>query len=304
MIDIIIIGAGFAGLTAAIYAKRSGLNILVIEKGIYGGQVSITNDIENYPAIEKITGPELSTRLYNHAVNIGIDIKFETVTDINLKDNIKTIKTNLNEYKCFSVIIANGVTRRKLECEGENRLTGHGVSYCATCDAAFYKNKPTAIVGGGNTALEDALFLSNNCSKVFLIHRRDTFKGEKVLIDAVKNKKNIEILYNTIVEKINGDKTVESIEINDIKNNIKKTLNLDGIFIAIGLKPENDIFKEQINLDNSGYIISDESCKTNINGIFVAGDTRTKLLRQIITAASDGAISAFQASNHINTKIK
>lgn len=304
MIDIIIIGAGFAGLTSAIYAKRSGLNILVIEKGIYGGQVSITNDIENYPAIEKITGPELSTRLYNHAVNIGIDIKFETVTEINLKDNIKTIKTNLNEYKCLSVIIANGVTRRKLECEGENRLTGHGVSYCATCDAAFYKNKQTAIVGGGNTALEDALFLSNNCSKVFLIHRRDTFRGEKVLIDAVKNKKNIEILYNTIVEKINGDKTVESIEINDIKNNIKKTLNLDGIFIAIGLKPENDIFKEQINLDNSGYIISDENCKTNINGIFVAGDTRTKLLRQIITAASDGAISAFQASNYINTKIK
>lgn len=304
MIDIIIIGAGFAGLTAAIYAKRSGLNILVIEKGIYGGQVSITNDIENYPAIEKITGPELSTRLYNHAVNIGIDIKFETVTEINLKDNIKTIKTNLNEYKCLSIIIANGVTRRKLECEGENRLTGHGVSYCATCDAAFYKNKPTAIVGGGNTALEDALFLSNNCSKVFLIHRRDTFRGEKVLIDAVKNKKNIEILYNTIVEKINGDKTVESIEINDIKNNIKKTLNLDGIFIAIGLKPENDVFKEQINLDNSGYIISDESCKTNINGVFVAGDTRTKLLRQIITAASDGAISAFQASNYINTKIK
>lgn len=304
MIDIIIIGAGFAGLTAAIYAKRSGLNILVIEKGIYGGQVSITNDIENYPAIEKITGPELSTRLYNHAVNIGIDIKFETVTEINLKDNIKTIKTNLNEYKCLSVIIANGVTRRKLECEGENRLTGHGVSYCATCDAAFYKNKQTAIVGGGNTALEDALFLSNNCSKVFLIHRRDTFRGEKVLIDAVKNKKNIEILYNTIVEKINGDKTVESIEINDIKNNIKKTLNLDGIFIAIGLKPENDVFKEQINLDNSGYIISDESCKTNINGVFVAGDTRTKLLRQIITAASDGAISAFQASNYINTKIK
>lgn len=304
MIDIIIIGAGFAGLTAAIYAKRSGLNILVIEKGIYGGQVSITNDIENYPAIEKITGPELSTRLYNHAVNIGIDIKFETVTEINLKDNIKTIKTNLNEYKCLSVIIANGVTRRKLECEGGNRLTGHGVSYCATCDAAFYKNKQTAIVGGGNTALEDALFLSNNCSKVFLIHRRDTFRGEKVLIDAVKNKKNIEILYNTIVEKINGDKTVESIEINDIKNNIKKTLNLDGIFIAIGLKPENDVFKEQINLDNSGYIISDESCKTNINGVFVAGDTRTKLLRQIITAASDGAISAFQASNYINTKIK
>lgn len=302
MIDLVIVGGGFAGLTAAIYAKRAGLSVIVFEKGIYGGQVSITNEIENYPGEKKVTGVELATNIYNQALDLGAEIKFEDVIDVDFSSDLKIIKTNLSKYESKAVIIANGVTRRKLNCPGEEEFNGKGVSYCATCDGAFFKNETVSIVGGGNTALEDAVFLSNICSKVYLIHRRDEFRGDKILVDTIKDKKNIEILYNTIVEKIVGDKTVESLLLKNISKNESYQLNTNAVFIAIGLKPENEVFKKFISLDDYGYIISDENCSTNVKGVFAAGDTRTKSLRQIITAASDGAAAAFKASEYILTK--
>lgn len=300
MVDIIVIGAGPAGLTSAIYAMRAGLSVTVFEKSIYGGQVASTSEVENYPAVQKISGVEFSNNIYNQAIAQGVDIQFDEVEEINFEGKIKVVKTSSGEHKAKAVILANGVERRKLGCEGEEKFTGRGVSYCATCDGAFFKDKEVAIVGGGNTALEDALFLANNCTKVYLIHRRDSFRGEEVLEKSVKARKNIEILYNHGVEKIEGEKTVSKIEVKNLKTEEKRTIDVSGIFIAIGLKPNNKMFENVLDLDEGGYIISDESCTTSVEGVYVAGDSRTKFLRQIITAASDGAIAAVQAANYIN----
>lgn len=299
MLDSIIIGAGPAGLTAAIYALRYGLKIIVFDKGFYGGQVANTTEVANYPALPNISGMEFSTNIYQQAIDLGADIRFESIDSVSFNNKIKSVTTNNGTYEAKTVIIANGAKRRLLECKGEKELTGKGVSYCATCDGAFFKNKDVAIVGGGNTALEDCLFLSNICNKVYLIHRRDKFSGDKLLVNSIKSKSNIQILYNYAVQKINGDKTVSSIEIKNLQDNSVQALDLSGIFIAIGYVPDNSIFKG-IEVDKVGYIISDENCKTNIEGIYVAGDSRTKILRQIITAAADGAVAAFQASNYIN----
>lgn len=300
MYDAIVIGAGCAGLTASIYVYRAGLKVLVIEKSIYGGQISVTDEVENYPGIDKISGSELSMKIYNQVKALGIDIIFEEVVNIELNSEIKIIKTNKKDYNTKTVIIANGVQRRKLECKGEEEFTNKGVSYCATCDGAFFRNKIVAVVGGGNTALEDALFLANLCKKVYLIHRRNEFRADDILSKAVKANEKIEILYNNVVTEICGSESVESIKVSD-KNN-EKIIEVSAVFIAIGLVPDNRIFDKIINIDDNGYIISDENCKTNIEGVYVAGDTRTKLLRQIITAASDGAIAGFQAANFINRK--
>lgn len=299
MLDSIIIGAGPAGLTAAIYALRYGLKVIVFDKGFYGGQVANTTEVANYPALPNISGMEFSTNIYQQAIDLGADIRFESIDSVSFNNKIKSVTTNNGTYEAKTVIIANGAKRRLLECKGEKEFTGKGVSYCATCDGAFFKNKDVAIVGGGNTALEDCLFLSNICNKVYLIHRRDKFSGDKLLVNSIKSKSNIQILYNCAVQKINGDKTVSSIEIKNLQNNSVQALDLSGIFIAIGYVPDNSIFKG-IEVDKVGYIISDENCKTNIEGIYVAGDSRTKILRQIITAAADGAVAAFQASNYIN----
>ncbi|HGM1479911.1 TPA: thioredoxin-disulfide reductase [Clostridioides difficile] len=302
MVDIIVIGAGPAGLTSAIYAMRAGLSVTVFEKNIYGGQVASTSEVENYLAVQKISGVEFSNNIYNQAVAQGVDIQFDEVEEINLEGKVKVVKTSSGEHKAKAVILANGVERRKLGCAGEQEFTGRGVSYCATCDGAFFKDKEVAIVGGGNTALEDALFLANNCTKVYLIHRRDSFRGEEVLEKSVKARENIEILYSHGVEKIEGEKTVSKIEVKNLKTEEKRTIDVSGIFIAIGLKPNNKMFENVLDLDEGGYIISDESCTTSVEGVYVAGDSRTKFLRQIITAASDGAIAAVQAANYINVE--
>lgn len=300
MKDVIIIGAGCAGMTASIYAKRAGLDASVFEKYIYGGQMFATSRIENYPSFENITGSDLAEKMYSHAVALGADIRFEDVVSADILGDIKTIRTTNGEYKSKSVIIANGVSQRLLGCEGEKEFTGKGVSYCATCDGAFFKEKIVAIVGAGSSALEDALFLSNNCEKVYLIHRRDEFTGEKVLQDAVRSAKNIEILTDTQVRKINGENIVNSILTENTKSHELKEIAVSGLFIAIGRIPNNGIF-EGLSLDEKGYIIAGEDCKTNIDGVFAAGDCRTKQLRQIITAAADGAAAAVSAGSYIAT---
>lgn len=294
MYDITIIGAGPAGLTAAIYGRRANKKVLVLEANTYGGQIITTDKIENYPVNPGISGFDFATKLYNQVKDLGAEIKFEKVTEI--KEN--EVITTKNTYKTKTIILATGRDNRKLNLENEEKLTGKGVSYCATCDGAFYKNKVVAVNGGGNTAVEDALYLSDIAQTVYLIHRRDTFRAEEVLLDRLKEKENIKIVLNTTITKINGENKLENIE---IKNPTEtKTLNVDGLFIAVGQVPETENFKKLINSDEKGYIIAGEDCKTNIKNIFVAGDTRTKSLRQLVTATGDGAVAATEAIKYIS----
>ncbi len=301
MTDVIIIGAGPAGLTAALYTARAGFSVLVIEKSIYGGQVAITNEVENYPAIEKISGADFAMNLYNQVIKLGVKIILENVKSVDLSGEIKIIYTDTGEYKARSIIIANGVKRRKLGCIGENKFEGQGVSYCATCDGAFFKGENVAIVGSGNTALEDALFLSKICKNVTVINRSDKIRGERFLFESVQKKSNINIVYDSVVKEICGENNkVSFIKILNKLDNKEKILNVSALFVAIGLEPDNKIFSEFVDVDENGYIVSDETCKTKTPGVFVAGDTRTKQIRQIITASSDGATAAVRVSEFLN----
>lgn len=297
--DIIVIGAGPAGLTSAIYGRRANKKVLVLEAKSYGGQIINTLDIENYPAEEHISGFDFATKLYNQAKNLGAEIVFEKAVEVNDLGKEKEIKTTKNTYKTKTVIIATGSENRKLGLPNENELIGKGISYCATCDGAFYKKKIVAVVGGGNTALEDALYLSNIANKVYLIHRRDKFRAEEKVVELIKEKDNIELLYNSNITKLISNEKLEKIEITSNDGNIK-TINIDGLFVAVGRIPKNQNFAKLVELDENGYIVANENCHTNIEGIFVAGDNRTKTVRQLVTATSDGANAATSAIKYIN----
>ena len=299
MYDIIIIGAGPAGMTAALYARRAMKNVLVLEALSYGGQIINTLEIDNYPALPHINGFDFATNLYNQIKELECDIKFECVTEIKNYSDYKEVITKDNKYLGKTIIIATGNENRKLGLEYENELIGKGISYCATCDGAFFKGKDVAVVGGGNTAIEDAIYLSSLANKVYLIHRRDEFRAEASLIEILKSKSNIEFIYNSNVTKLNKNEVLESIEITDNNDN-KKIIEVSGLFIAIGRIPVINKFTNLINLDDAGYVISNDNCHTNITGIFVAGDARKKDLRQLTTAVSDGSISASEAIKYLN----
>lgn len=299
MYDIIIVGAGPAGLTAAIYGRRALKNVLVLEALSYGGQIINTLDIENYPAAAHISGYDFATNLYNQVKELGAEVKFEKVTNITDMGDIKKVITTKNEYETKTIILATGADNRKLGLENEDSLIGKGISYCATCDGNFFKGKDVAVVGGGNTALEDTLYLTDLVNKVYLIHRRDEFRGDLTIIEKLKEKDNVEFVYNSNVTKLISDDKLEAIEVTN-KDGSKKEINVSGLFVAIGKVPENENFKNLISLDDSGYIISSEDCHTNIEGIFVAGDNRVKELRQLVTATSDGAIAATEAVKYLN----
>lgn len=296
--DVLIVGAGVAGLTAAIYAKRAGLTALVFDKNGFGGQVAVTNEIENYPAIERILGFEFAQNLYRQAVDQGAQICPEEVTAASLQERVKCLTTSGGQYEGKAVILATGAKRRKLGLPGEAAFTGRGVSYCATCDGAFFRGKKAAVVGGGNVALEDALFLSNLCEEVTLIHRRDRFTGEQPLIRAVLERQNIRILFQSRVSGIHGTQRLEGITVRTAGR--EERIALSGLFIAIGYEPDNGVFSGEVRLDEKGYLVAGEDCRTNVPGVFAAGDCRTKELRQIVTAAADGAVAAFHAANEIN----
>ena len=287
MYDIIIVGAGPAGLTAAIYAARANKKVLVFEAKSPGGQIINAHLVTNYPGVKSMSGSEFAENLYNQVKDLGVEIKFETVLSI---DEDKNVITNKDKYKAKSIILATGADNRKLNIENEDKLVGKGISYCATCDGNFYKNKVVAVVGGGNVALEDALYLSDIVSKVYLIHRRDSFKGSELTLKELEKKDNVEIIYNSTVTKINGVDKVESIVINN--NDQERTIKLDCLFVAIGQEPKNIVFKNVIDIDDKGYINTNDGVHTNVNGIYVAGDARDKLLRQLTTAVSDGSIAA------------
>ena len=299
MYDIIIIGGGPAGLTAALYARRAMKNVLVLEAFTPGGQIVNTLDIENYPAAPHISGADFSNNLFNQVKELEGEIKFEKALDIkNLKDK-KQVITKENIYDTKSIIIATGNENRKLGLENEDELLGHGISYCATCDGTFFKGKDVAVVGGGNTAVEDALYLSEICNSVSIIHRRDEFKAEKKLVNKLKQKKNIKFFYNSKVTKLNGKNKLNSIEITNNNDEITN-LEVSALFVAIGRIPETENFKKLINAQDNGYIIAGEDCHTNVDGIFVAGDARVKDLRQLVTAVSDGAVSTIEALKYLN----
>ncbi len=299
MYDIVIIGAGPAGLTAAIYARRAEKSVLVLEALSYGGQIIYTPVIENYPAAADISGFDFANNIYNQAVNLGAEIKFEKVIRIENSDSQKTVFTQNGSYICKAVIIATGSLNRKLGLENEDSLAGRGISYCATCDGAFFKNKPVAVVGGGNTALEDALYLADIAQTVYLIHRRDTFRGEEATVTKLKQRDNVEFILNSTVTKLIAEKNLTGIEVSN-KDGSTQTIEVNGLFTAIGRIPENQDFADVVNLDKDGYIIADETCKTNAEGIFTAGDNRTKTVRQLVTAAADGAIAATEAIKYIS----
>ena len=299
MYDIIVIGAGPAGLTAAIYARRASKTVLVLEAMTYGGQIINTPDIENYPAAPHISGLDFANRLYEQATQLGAEVVFERVTDI--RDGAeKTVVTAENTYTAKAVIIATGSENRKLGIEGEKELVGRGVSYCATCDGAFFRNKKVAVTGGGNTALEDALYLSDLAETVYLIHRRDAFRGDEATVNALKERQNVKFVLNSVVTKLIADKRLTAIEVTDKNTGEVTTIELNGLFVAIGRTPENQPFADLIKLDDSGYIAAGEDCLTNVPGIFVAGDNRSKAVRQLVTAAADGAVAATAAVRFVS----
>lgn len=287
--DIIIIGAGPAGLTAALYALRANKKVLVFEARSYGGQIINASKIENYPAIQMISGFDFATNLYNQVLNMGMEIKYETVVRIDEDKNVTT--SGGNTYSAKAVIIATGADKRKLHISGEEEFNGKGVSYCATCDGNFYKKKVVAVVGGNISALEDAIYLSDLASKVYVIHKDDSFGGEERLYNELKEKPNVEFILNSEVIKINGNEFVESIDIKD-KDNNTSNINANGVFIVVGQEPKNELFSNIVELDKFGYIESEDGVHTKIKGIYVAGDTRQKILRQLTTAVGDGANAA------------
>ena len=299
MYDIIIVGAGPAGMTAAIYARRASKTVLVLEAQSYGGQIINTPDVENYPSAAHISGFDLATQIYEQAKGLGAEFVFEKVTAIE-DGEIKTVVTAKNRYEAKAVIIATGSENRKLGVEGEDKLVGRGISYCATCDGNFYRRKTVAVVGGGNTALEDALYLADLAETVYLIHRRDQFRGEETTVSQLKERANVRFVLNSTVTRLIAEKKLKAIEVTDKSGNVSE-IEVNGLFVAVGRVPENQNFSSVIELDSAGYAVAGENCRTAAPGIFVAGDNRVKDVRQLVTATADGAVAATEAIRYIGT---
>lgn len=296
--DVVIIGAGIAGLTAAIYVRRAGKSVLVLEGKVPGGQIINTLAIENWPGDMRVSGVELIQKIQKQAVELGAEVEMEEVNEVTrLEDGFRVV-TEDDEYLAGAVILAVGAEDKKLGLAREDELTGRGVSYCATCDGAFYKGKSVAVIGGGNTALYDALYLSDIVKKVYLVHRRNEFRGDKVLVKKLRERSNVEFVTPFVPEVIAGDGKVTYIKVKMVDSDKVRAgdryrfLEVDGVFVAVGKKPATEKFAELVKLDENGYIVAGEDCRTSCPGVFVAGDCRTKQVRQLVTAAGDGAVAA------------
>lgn len=303
--DVVIIGAGPAGLSAGLYAGRARMDTLIIEKQKYGGQIVITADIENYPGgLEEETGPSLIDRMVAQTEKFGVEKVFDTIEDIELEGNVKVLKGLHDEYRAKTVIIATGARPVPIGCPGEKEFAGKGVSYCATCDAAFFEDFEVYVVGGGDSAVEEALYLSKFARKVTIIHRRDELRAAKSIQQKAFDNEKIDFMWNSVVEEIKGDGIVESMIVKDTKTGELREVVADeedgtfGIFVFIGFKPHSELFDGKVEMDR-GYILTDADMKTNVPGVFAAGDVRAKSLRQVVTAASDGAIAAVQAGKYV-----
>lgn len=302
MRDVIIIGSGPAGMGAAIYGKRAGLNTLVIEgTGMSGGQVTQTYEVDNYLGLPGVNGFDMAMTFQAHVEKLAADFEMGIVSRIEKKEHYFEVVTDEKSYETKTVILATGASHNKLMVPGEEELAGMGVSYCATCDGAFFRGKTTMVVGGGDVAIEDAIFLARGCEKVYLVHRRDELRGAKILQDNLMALPNVEIIWDSVVKEIQGEEQVEQVKIYNQKTGEEKEVKVDGIFIAVGIHPNTECFVNLVETDNKGYIIAGENCETSVPGIFVAGDTRTKELRQIITAVADGANAVNSVQKYLLT---
>ena len=300
MYDIIVVGGGPAGLTAALYALRAGKSVLIIEKSTFGGQITWSPKVENYPAIPSVSGTELGDRLMAQAEAQGAEFELDEVISAELDGDVKRVKTDFGgEFEAKALIIAVGAKPRMLGLEREEELVGNGVCFCAVCDGAFYKNRPVAVSGGGNSALQDAVLLSDTCSKVYLIHRRATFRGEAKLVETLRSKDNVEFVLESSVTALHGENELSGITVTN-KDGASRDISVDGLFVAVGHAPDNGVFAQLMELDEAGYAASDESCLTKTRGVFVAGDCRRKAVRQLTTAAADGSAAALAACSYID----
>lgn len=301
--DLAILGAGPAGICAAIYATRAKLNTIWLDKKfVQGGQIVDTYEVDNYPGLPGITGLDLGEAMAGHAAKLGMKPQRETVRSIEAEQGIKVIRTKKNEYRARAVIIACGATHRHLGIPGEEELSGMGVSYCATCDAAFFQDRTVVVVGGGNVAVEDAILLSRTCKKVYLVHRRDELRAEKILQECLFACKNVELIWDSIPLSIEGTDKVEALKIRNKKTQEESFIETDGVFIAVGIVPGTEKFKDLVKLDEAGYIVAGEDGITSEPGIFAAGDIRTKNLRQVVTAVADGANAVASAQRYLLDK--
>lgn len=301
MYDIIIVGAGPAGLTAAVYARRAGKTVLVLEKDTFGGQVTFSPKLENYPGFQEISGNELAQRMLEQAMALGAEIDMDTVTEV-LDGEVKTVVGEAGRYEARSVIIAAGARHRRLNLPGEEEFIGNGISFCAVCDGAFYKDQHVAVIGGGNTALQEVVLLADICKKVTVVQNLAFLTGEEKMIQLLQSKNNIEYIYNTVVTGYEGVTSLQAIRLLNTETQETSRLEIDGIFLAIGTAPENDAYQKVAKLNEYGYIVSDESCRTGTPGIYVAGDCRTKAYRQVATAISDGAAAALNACRFLDAQ--
>ena len=299
--DVIIIGGGPAGYTAALYSTRAGLNTLLIERMSAGGQLALTGDVDNYPGFEEgIDGFTLGMKMQASAERFGAITEYAEVLSLDLTEKIKKVITDSGEFSSKTVIIATGANPKTLGIDRKDALLGRGIHYCAHCDGRFYKDKTVAVVGGGNSAAADALYLSRLAKKVYIIHRRDTLRATKIYHEPLKSAQNIEFIWDSSITEFLGDSRVEGAKLKNLKTGEITNLSCDGIFVSIGRKPATDFIKDIISLDENGYVIADETTKTNIAGVFAAGDLRTKALRQIVTAVSDGATAVHFAEEYLN----
>ena len=302
MHDIIVIGGGPAGLTAALYAARAGKSVLVLEQAGFGGQIALSPRVENYPGIPHMAGNLLADALVEQVLNQDVDVEVETVTAFSGENGAFTVTTEDGDHPCRAIILATGVTHRHLGLEGEEELVGRGVSYCAVCDGAFYNGRRVAVVGGGDTALQDALVLSATCAHVTLIHRRDQFRGEEKLVRQLRGCKNVDILLSHIpvsLESLDGE--LRGVALRDLKTGAEFNLPVEGLFLAVGQEPHNGQFADLIRLTAGGYVDAGEDCRTNVPGVFVAGDCRVKEVRQLTTAVGDGAVAALAACKYVDS---
>lgn len=302
MTDIIVIGAGAAGMTAALNALRGGKSVLVLESGTFGGQIAFSPRVENFPSIPKIAGSEFSNNLFEQILSLGAQIELERVAKIEKSDGIFTVYTDYGAHKAKAVIAASGVKHRHLQLPGEQELAGKGISYCALCDGAFYKGEEVALVGDGNTALQYSLLLSNYCAKVYVCTLFDKFFGDANLVSALKERDNVEIIHNAATTGFIGSTELEGVTFQKCDKTCF-TLPVRALFVAIGQVPDNKIFADFADLDKEGYIIADENCTTKTKGLFVAGDCRTKQMRQLVTAVADGAVAGLSACNYLDNNL-
>ena len=305
--ELVIIGAGPAGMSAAIYGRRAGLDVLVLERAATGGQINITDEIENYPGVAHATGPEIGDMLKNHALKFGTEFRMVDNSKVELRGDKKIVITKKggeeNEIEAEAIIVATGAHFRRLGCEGEAEHIGQGVSFCAVCDGAFFEDLEVAVVGGGNTAVEEGGYLTKFASKVYIIHRRDEFRADRAAIAQALANPKIEPVYNTVVEKIEGDGMVENLVLKNVRTGEISNLPVSGVFMFVGQEPDVDCVKGLVKSEKGGWIITNDHMETSVEGIFAAGDVRSKYLRQVITAAADGAVAAMAASSYINEQL-